>query len=116
MNLTTLSVKTLAACSSFRETLILRSKTRSSLRGSTSEMWGGLPRKVCTSAHVSGPKLLTFQVIYHTGERMEIRLTSFLLKDAVDYRLVDAVFDERRAARHAPQPPGVGFVLGKEQI
>src|SRR5947208_17084116 len=79
-------------------------------------MWGGLPRKVCTSAHVSGPKLLTFQVIYHTGERMEIRLTSFLLKDAVDYRLVDAVFDERRAARHAPQPPGVGFVLSKEQL
>ena len=36
--------------------------------------------------------------------------------DAVDHRLVDAVFDERRAARHAPQPPGVGFVLSKEQL
>ncbi len=34
----------------------------------------------------------------------------------VDHRLVDAIFDERRAARHAPQPPGVGFVLGKEQL
>ena len=33
-----------------------------------------------------------------------------------DHRLVDAVFDEGRAARHAPQPPGVGFVLSKEQL
>ncbi|HEX6478176.1 MAG TPA: hypothetical protein VF043_04975 [Ktedonobacteraceae bacterium] len=34
----------------------------------------------------------------------------------VDHCLVDAVFDERRAALDAPQSLGVGFVLGKEQL
>src|SRR5438270_13752893 len=34
----------------------------------------------------------------------------------IDDRLMKTIFDERRPVLNAPQPPGVGLILGKEQL
>src|SRR5260370_32606040 len=34
----------------------------------------------------------------------------------IDDGLMKTIFDERRPVLSAPQPPGVGFILGKEQL